>query len=716
MSRPRSGSPRYRRFPWEEPDFDPHKVLAELDGTPWDRRHRFREGPEELVDSFREDMYPEGQRRSSPFPDNHQYGRQHHPDKEEFYHRRLSPHHDGIRFENQRLTPLDDGGFDTERRRGGFREHFQKFESKETLSKSPLRIKREELLPTSRSHLDHQQRETGTSWWREEQGKGQGRFRDFSPRSGDQRAGDRERGKWTTQGPNRARQRENPHHERAPPFKRPRREMDDADHLGYREEENFGEKGFSPGGGFRGNSRGNFPRGHIRHSGPVVIEHDHGSVNSRELPRWEKFEDRRRHEPDFDRRGSPRSIRTSDSRLDDREDARDCHSQDNLGDADYCETARGHMLRDAPNAVRYGNRDDVMNHRGRGGPRRYSQGQGGRTGHPKKEPTKGYHGLPHEEQRPGYQSFREDFGDPIKEQPKWAEKDRVEWWEHGRPRSLDRRPQRNDLAPKFPHQKEHGWSDQKANNMAVVTEETLTIKVDMSRPVNQNSSLCYSTDRQLSFDLVNVGRQRLDFLPMLEHSGTYQETAMHTGTFAQEIITLVHLVKEQYFRGDGVTLNERFSAPQKAGVSEEEPEELTLNQRFSSNRGFSLNLDSLLDDEPLFARLGPIQGLSKQPLRGPGDLRHDLERRRQQKLEGVRVTIAGGSISQRPPGQVSESDRMSPVNHEGFWSGVQNRRRKGDIGPRIGASDRLNIGPQRRNNRFANRRHNMHNNPAGPNW
>ncbi|KAM4534472.1 uncharacterized protein PAE49_022665 isoform 3-T3 [Odontesthes bonariensis] len=463
MSRPRSGSPSYRRFPWEEPDFDPHKVLAELDGTPWDRRHRFREGPEELVDSFREEMYPEEQRRSSPFPDNHQYGRQHHPEKEEFYHRRLSPRHDGMRFEHQRLTPLDDGWFDTERRRGGFREHFQKFENKETLSKSPLRVKREELLPTSRSHSDHQQREPGTSWWREEQGRGQGRFRDFSPRSADQRAGDRERGRWTTQGPNRGRQRENPHHERAPPFKRPRREMDDADHLG---------------------------------------------------------------------------------------------------------------------------------------------------------------------------------------------------------------------------------------------------------------SLCYSTDRQLSFDLVNVGRQRLDFLPMLEHSGTYQETAMHTGTFAQEIITLVHLVKEQYFRGDGVTLNQRFSAPQKAGVSEEEPEELTLNQRFSSNRGFSLNLESLLDEEPLFSRLGPMQGLIKQPLRGPGDLRHDLERRRQEKLEGVRVTIAGSSISQRPLGQVRESDRMSPVDHEGFsnWSGMQNRRQKGDIGPRIGASNRLNTAPQRRNNRFANRRHNMHNDPEEPNW
>lgn len=59
------------------------------------------------------------------------------------------------------------------------------------------------------------------------------------------------------------------------------------------------------------------------------------------------------------------------------------------------------------------------------------------------------------------------------------------------------------------------------------------------------SHLGYSSDRQLSLDLVNVGRQRLDFLPMLEHSGTYRESAVHSGTFAQEIITLVHQVKGQ---------------------------------------------------------------------------------------------------------------------------------------------------------------------------
>lgn len=59
------------------------------------------------------------------------------------------------------------------------------------------------------------------------------------------------------------------------------------------------------------------------------------------------------------------------------------------------------------------------------------------------------------------------------------------------------------------------------------------------------SPLCYSSERQLSLDLVNVGRQRLDFLPMLEHSGSYRESSARTGNFAQEIIALVHQVRGQ---------------------------------------------------------------------------------------------------------------------------------------------------------------------------
>lgn len=259
----------------------------------------------------------------------------------------------------------------------------------------------------------------------------------------------------------------------------------------------------------------------------------------------------------------------------------------------------------------------------------------------------------------------------------------------------------------------------------------------MRKENTKPSQLCYSSDRQLSFDLVNVGRQRLDFLPMLEHSGTYRETAMHKGTFAQEIITLVHHVKELYFKGDSVTLNERFSAPQKGGYTEEEEEEeddqgetetLTLDKRFSAHRGFSLNSKPMVDDSGLlFEGFESVQGLNQQPMRGPGDLRHDLERRRQEKLEGVKVTIPGKSLPQRPPGpssemEYSDKEEMAQADDEEFssWPAEQSRRWEGsNTGPRRGAPYRTSTGPQRRNPRQRlgpNRRQNPRMNHAGSYW
>uniref|UniRef100_A0A8C6WKW1 Uncharacterized protein n=1 Tax=Neogobius melanostomus TaxID=47308 RepID=A0A8C6WKW1_9GOBI len=99
------------------------------------------------------------------------------------------------------------------------------------------------------------------------------------------------------------------------------------------------------------------------------------------------------------------------------------------------------------------------------------------------------------------------------------------------------------------------------------------------------------------------------------------ENAVQTGTFAQEIITLVHKVKDQYFGGQGITLTERFSTIKME--ENEEPQEMTLNKRFSL--------------------------LGSPPLRDPDDLRHDLEKRRQERRqEGVKITIAGQSRPQRP--------------------------------------------------------------------
>ncbi|KAK2859859.1 hypothetical protein Q5P01_004479 [Channa striata] len=591
------------------------------------------------------------------------------------------------------------------------------------------------------------------SWRREEQGRDRGRFRDPSPiaRSDDKRGGTgRERGgRRKSQGVNRDRHREEPHQERNPPLKRQRREMDDTSHLGYRNEENFGVKRYSldtPRDRFGGDHQGSLPHMSRQHLGPLVIEHGHGITDSRELPRWEHFEDHRGLDPDFDHQRSPRSMasteerfRRSNSRLGDREDTRRYHFQHNLREANYPETRRSPTQQDRPNPVRYDDEDGLANLKARNGPRtargRSDQGQGGRTGPPRNPPylqqaIRGYKDPSHEEQSTGYRPFKEDcYEDPVEQEPNWSENHKQ--WKLDGPGSLDRYPPRRELDPKMPHQRERGWNDQKTNNVTVVAEETLTIKVDMSRPVSQNSSLCYSSDRQLSLDLVNVGRQRLDFLPMLEHSGTYRETAMHTGTFAQEIITLVHQVKEQYFRDDGVTLNERFSAPQKGGCSEEEMDELTLDERFTSNRGFSFNMNSLVEEDvPLFSRLRPMQGLNQHPVRDPGDLRHDLERRRQERLEGVKVTILGNSLSARSPIQVSElgleysdEDEIAQMVDEGFfnWPQEQSRRREGNTGQRRGGPSRLNSGPQRRNTRGSNRggqtrRQNSRHNHAGPNW
>ncbi|KAI3355499.1 hypothetical protein L3Q82_018332 [Scortum barcoo] len=738
MSRPQSRSPRYRMFPWEEPDFDPYKVVADLDGDQMDRNHPPREDPEGHWDYFREDVYPEGRRRSPPFPVDR------HADHEGFYRRRPSPRQDVMGYDDRRLSPLRNGGGVGERHRRGFRERFESFENRARSPRSPLKLMRERLPLTPKSH--HQQREPVAGWRREEEDRGRGRVRDLSPSvwSDDQRGGaGRERGRRHTQGPNRDRRMEDSHQERNPPLKRQRREMEVANHFGYRNEEDLWEQRYSvdtPRDGFGGDTQASLPRGDIRHMRPLVIEHGHGIKDSREQMRWEHFDDHRDLHPDLDRQRSPRPMGSSqerfsasDGRLDDREEVRG--HQDNWRDPNNHETRRSPSPQDRPNPMRYGNRVGPMNHRGRGGSHpargRVSRGQGGRTGLPRnqthlQQSSHGYQELPREEQRTSYRPSREDCNEDLTEgEPSCAEETKLQPWTHDRRESMDRHLPRVDLDPKMPRQRARGWNDQKTNNKTLVTEETLTIKVDMSRPVNQNSSLCYFSDRQLSLDLVNVGRQRLDFLPMLEHSGTYQETAMHTGTFAQEIITLVHHVKEQYFRDDGLTLNERFSAPQKAGYSTtllDETEELTLDERFSSNRGFSLNMNSLLDDEePLFSR--PLQ-----PVRGPGDLRHDLERRRQERLEGVKVTISGNSMSQRPHSPVSEPDveysDKDEMEDEGFsnWPEEQSRRREGNMGPRRGGSYRPNTNPQRRNNnRFGPRlgpmrRQNNRSNPTGPNW
>lgn len=223
-----------RRFPWDDPDFDPHKVLAELDRMPKDRNRHPREDLDEWA-YLNEDIHSEDQRRSPSFPDDHQSGHQHHPDLEELYRRTPPSHPHELGYaERRRLSPKQahqrrDGGGD--RGRGAFREHFKNFENRARPPHSPQRLTMERLPPTPQSHSNHQQRVPATGWRREEQDRSQGRSRDFSPRARADEQG-RGRGRRHAQGPNRERQSEEAEQERGLLLKRPRREVDNAVRLG----------------------------------------------------------------------------------------------------------------------------------------------------------------------------------------------------------------------------------------------------------------------------------------------------------------------------------------------------------------------------------------------------------------------------------------------------------------------------------------------------
>lgn len=273
-------------------------------------------------------------------------------------------------------------------------------------------------------------------------------------------------------------------------------------HHRYRNEESFGEPRYSVGtsrDGLGGDTHGSLSRGDSQHLGPLVVEHDHGIADSREPRRWERLDDRGNRNSDLNRQRSPRPMsssqqhfRKSSSRSDVREDTRGRPLQDNWRDSKYHEPRRNPLPQDKPNPNRYGNRDGPTHQRGKSGSRpargKFERHPGGRTGLPQNQPhsdrpSQGYRDLP--QHRHGYRAQREDsYEDAVKEEPDWAEEDRLQQWESDRPGSLDRLPPR-DLDPKMPRQREQGWTDQKPDNTNVVTEETLTIKVDMSRPANQ---------------------------------------------------------------------------------------------------------------------------------------------------------------------------------------------------------------------------------------
>ncbi|XP_062377984.1 serine/arginine repetitive matrix protein 1 isoform X2 [Sardina pilchardus] len=663
-------------------DFDPPRRVPEMHGPPhWNDARMSREGPPNEWGRFNKEFMAHGNRR---------------PPSPEDYKSRRSPHE----YVNRQRSPLRPPPLGYAERRRLSPKAFD-----EMHGHSPRRLPRERL-PSPALAFDHHHRRPSPDWARSEHGAGH-HERQEAPGPG--------RGQRGSRGPspsprgrsfNRSQERrpdrmehgnypvENQEHYHArSPFSdrsQPKR-SDFRDHrpdkssrdLGHYEEHGGPQKPYSRGPGHA----------------PVIVEHDHGISQHGAVNRGGDG-DRRDHVPHA---GPPQ----------------DRHRRDHVPHAGPPQDRHRREPR----------HDERVSPRMEPPPKR------------RRSPSPPPH-HPHPHPPPNVRARQkqpsEDHDLPRQFQDRHAgapavdvdlRPDRVDHgnysgpakWEQQRP---DVKQQRGNVGqeitlprPLFQHRNLNVNREAPAVPRGDASErETLKIKVDMNRHTGQDSSFSHNSDRQLSLDLVNVGRQRLDFLPMLEHSGTFRETQVHSGTFAQEIITLVHQVKEMYFKGENVTLNHRFSSVMTA--TPEEDEEPAMDRRIKV---------SVPDTMPIFSK---IENMQKRPQTcDPGDLRHDLERRRQERLEGVKVTISGASFSQA----ATESVEAEPVFEEDDRMGVEDDHRWAGEGPeeqrewggQMPDMHQRMPGPNRRNfKRRFNRpgaqpgpnRRQYHNSANGANW
>ncbi|XP_011733612.1 BCLAF1 and THRAP3 family member 3 isoform X2 [Macaca nemestrina] len=173
-------------------------------------------------------------------------------------------------------------------------------------------------------------------------------------------------------------------------------------------------------------------------------------------------------------------------------------------------------------------------------------------------------------------------------------------------------------------------------------KKSLTVKVDVKKTVN-------------------TFRKSENFHPVFEHLDSTQNTENKpTGEFAQEIITIIHQVKANYFPSPGITLHERFSTMQdthKADVNE-----ITLNSDPEIHRRIDMSLAELQSKQAVIYE--SEQTLIK--IIDPNDLRHDIERRRKERLQNEDEHIFHIASAAEREDQSSSFSKVKNVHTDGF--------------------------------------------------
>ncbi|XP_045712061.1 BCLAF1 and THRAP3 family member 3 [Phyllostomus hastatus] len=171
------------------------------------------------------------------------------------------------------------------------------------------------------------------------------------------------------------------------------------------------------------------------------------------------------------------------------------------------------------------------------------------------------------------------------------------------------------------HLDESKASDMKPSSTSL-RKKSLIIKVDEKKTVNISRVASIKTESEMSADLSAVSKKSEDSEPVLEHLGSTENTENKSKEeLAQEIITVIHQVKVNYFPSPPITLHERFSKLKDQQAIDGNENKWTPD----SGNPRRVNM-------PL-AELPNKHAMTLVKVIDPNDLRHDIERRRKERLQ-----------------------------------------------------------------------------------
>ncbi|XP_037368526.1 BCLAF1 and THRAP3 family member 3 isoform X2 [Talpa occidentalis] len=191
--------------------------------------------------------------------------------------------------------------------------------------------------------------------------------------------------------------------------------------------------------------------------------------------------------------------------------------------------------------------------------------------------------------------------------------------------------------------------------------DTFSFSTERQMSHDLERQMSHDLERQMSHDLVAVGRKSENFHPVFEHLDSTQNTENKTtGEFAQEIITIIHQVKANFFPSPGITLHERFS--KREDTQDADVNEITLNSDPEIHRRIDMSLTEIKRKQSMVCE--SEQALVK--IIDPNDLRHDIERRRKERLqnEDERISHKAGAAERNE--QHSSFSSLKNTHDDGF--------------------------------------------------